>query len=97
MYNLQAIKNWTVGRPGNKATLSNSYMMGIVLIYFGDAQLQLFGGFKPYLISEVSASCNFVLLIRMPKPNSKCSSLSSVAEFSYMEGLFLFASRSCTL
>ena len=26
---LQAIKNCTVGRPGNKATLSNSYMIGM--------------------------------------------------------------------
>ena len=26
---LQVIKNWTVGRPGNEAILSNGYMIGI--------------------------------------------------------------------
>ena len=54
---LQAIKNCLVGRLGNKATLSNSYMIGMSLGYFGDAQLELFAGFKSYLRSEV---CNFL-------------------------------------
>ena len=51
---LQAIKNCTVGRLGNKATLSNSYIYDwYALGYFGDAQLELFAGFKSYLRSEV--------------------------------------------
>ena len=29
MYNLQVIKNCMVGRLGNEATLSNSYMIGM--------------------------------------------------------------------
>ena len=57
---LQAIKNCSVGRLGNKATPSNSYMIGMHLGYFGDAQLELFAGFKSYLRSEVRASCNFL-------------------------------------
>ena len=50
---LQAIKNCSVGRLGNKATLSNSYIIGMYLGYLGDAQLELFAGFKSYLKSEV--------------------------------------------
>ena len=39
------IKNWTVGRPGNEATLSNGYMISMSE-YSVDAQLELFAGFK---------------------------------------------------
>ena len=55
------------------------------------------------LRSEVWASCTFLnehfqtLLIRISKPNSRCSSLSGEAEIPYMEGLILFASGSCML
>ena len=72
-----------------------SLVMVIWLGYSGDAQLELLAGFKSHLRSEVWASCNFLnehswtLLIGIPKPNSRCSSLSSVAEVPYMEG-FIF-------
>ena len=71
-----------------------SLVMVIWLGYSGDAQLELFAGFKSHLRSEVWASCNFLnehsrtLLIGIPKPNSRCSSLPSVAEVPYMEFYF---------
>ena len=51
---LQAIKNYMVGRLGYKATLSNSYMVGMFWgILHGGAQLELFAGFKSFLRSGV--------------------------------------------
>jgi len=44
------IKNWTVGRPGNEATLSNGYMISMSG-YSVDAQLELFAGFKSEVCS----------------------------------------------
>ena len=40
---LQAIKNWMVGRPGNEATLSKSYMIGMswnILVMLSYSRLQ---------------------------------------------------------
>ena len=87
---LQVIKNWTVGRPGNEATLSNGYMISmswnILLMLSWNYLLDLSQR------SAAWASCNFLnehsrtLLIGIPKPNSRCSSLPSVSEVPYMEG-----------
>jgi len=87
---LQVIKNWTVGRPGNEATLSNGYMISMSW----DILLMLSWNYLLDLSqrSAAWASCNFLnersrtLLIGIPKPNSRCSSLPSVSEVPYMEG-----------
>ena len=84
-------KTWLWEGLGTRLSL----VMVIWLGYSGDAQLELLAGFKSHLRSEVWASCNFLnehsrtLLIGIPKPNSRCSSLPSVAEVPYMEG-FIF-------
>ena len=84
-------KTWQWEGLGTRLSL----VMVIWLRYSGDAQLELLAGFKSHLRSEVWASWNFLiehsrtLLIGISKSNSRCSSLSSVAEVPYMEG-FIF-------